>query len=190
MDLHTKPRDDGRPSLLTPERSALIVEAVAAGATLQEAAAQAGISIRTLEVWMTKGNRRRAGDRNGGYRAFVVELNKASRRATRMKAAERRQREEEARAARTDAHRTERVAVEDLRHTVALLRKAVSRSPVARPGNEGYEAFQAELDRMLARANTDEALKDFVRNVARHEAEQRDILRQAVQRTRHHLPLS
>ena len=51
------PRKPGRPSKLTPERQAKIVEALEAGNTLEAAAGCGGIDYDTLMNWMKRGRR-------------------------------------------------------------------------------------------------------------------------------------
>jgi hypothetical protein len=54
-------RSGGRTSKLTPELHASIVQSVAAGVPQEDAAAKAGITERTLYLWMAAGRKARSG---------------------------------------------------------------------------------------------------------------------------------
>ena len=70
MDLNEEPAKIGRPCRLTPTVRAKILEAVAAGATRENAAEAAGIGETTLHRWLRRGKR----EKGGHYWQFRQEL--------------------------------------------------------------------------------------------------------------------
>lgn len=66
-------RGRGKPTKLTPERQAKIVEAVKAGNYLEVAAALAGVSVSALHSWKSKGELQTS----GAYHDFVEAINQA-----------------------------------------------------------------------------------------------------------------
>jgi hypothetical protein len=154
MNLRTHARADGRPSLLTPERQALIVEALAGGASYEQAAEAGGIALRTLYLWLSKGTRRRKGDRNGPYHQFAVAVRQASAQARRAAASERRTREAEERATQPS---TPRSAEAECMHLAKLLRRALH-PPM--PGSPEALAFEAEYSATRKRLGITRASAD------------------------------
>ena len=66
-------RPAGRPSSLTPETAAVILDAVKGGASQKDAAAMAGIPQSTMSAWKRKG----ADQIDGPYREFALEMKRA-----------------------------------------------------------------------------------------------------------------
>ena len=64
----------GRPSKLTPEAQAAIVEAVLHGCTYSDAAEAAGVWYTTFNDWMLKGKDAKSGQ----YHDFYEAVNKAN----------------------------------------------------------------------------------------------------------------
>ncbi len=63
----------GRPTKLTPEVQARIVEAIAGGNYLATACAYAGLSYETFRLWMERGRK----ESTGRYHVFVVAVTRA-----------------------------------------------------------------------------------------------------------------
>jgi transposase len=70
-------RRGGRPSKLTDEAAARIVEAVRAGNTRRAAAQHAGVGASTLRAWLAGGRRQR----RGRFQAFLAAVKKAEAEA-------------------------------------------------------------------------------------------------------------
>lgn len=63
-----------RPSKLTPESQAVIVDAILHGATYKDSAEAAGVEYNTFNEWMKKG----AEAKSGAYREFNEAVSKAN----------------------------------------------------------------------------------------------------------------
>ena len=61
----------GRPSKLTPECQARIVQAIEVGATYELAAGYGGISYETFRRWMNAGEKAKSGIRRAAGRALL-----------------------------------------------------------------------------------------------------------------------
>jgi transposase len=154
MDLRLGDHHDGRPSKLTSEIQTAVVEVLAAGGTYAAAAERAGIGLRTLYSWVSKGRRRQKGARYGPYREFAVAVNRATAQAARAAAAERRRREAEELAAQPA---TPRNTEQQLLHVAKTLRKALH-APL--PGDADYAAFEREYSQVRAYLGTTHADAD------------------------------
>ena len=63
----------GRPTKLTPDTQARIVESLSHGSTRIDAAVVAGIDYKTFRGWVTRGKK----EQSGIYRDFVLSLTRA-----------------------------------------------------------------------------------------------------------------
>ena len=164
-----------------------IVDTLAAGATYEQAAERAGISVRTLYSWVEKGTHRRKGDRNGPYHEFALAVRRATAQFRRAAAAKRRIQEAEERAQRaTDARAKEQEA----RHTAKVLLRALKRPLV--PGDADYEEFQEELAAVHQRIQASQekwARKDLA-NLRAYEAQQSAILLATLRQSYQTAPLA